>query len=75
MVRPEITSAIDANVRDLRSSRQRIGGDGKIPLVVCWVSSSAFICEIRGRPCLSRANAAPVRVRWRSVAVGRQRVG
>ena len=58
-VRPEITSAIDANVRELRSSRQRIGGDGKMPLVVCWVSSSAFICEIRGRPCLSSANAAP----------------
>ena len=31
--------------------------DGEVPLVVCWDSSSAFICEIRGKPVLSGVNA------------------
>ena len=31
--------------------------DGEVSLVVRWASSSAFICEIRGKPGLNSANA------------------
>jgi hypothetical protein len=33
--------------------------NGEVKLVVRWASSSAFICEIRGKPGLNSANAEP----------------
>ena len=55
----ECSSAICVDVREVRSNRPRIGGDGKIPLVGRRASSSAFICEIRGRPGVDDVLATP----------------
>jgi hypothetical protein len=66
-VRPECTSAICRNVREVRSSRPRVtrfGADGEVSLVARRVSSSAFFREIRGRPGLSIVNATPSPVPW-----------
>ena len=52
-VQPECSSTSCVDVREVRSNRPRmtrIGADGEVPIVVCWDSSSAFICEFRGRP-------------------------
>ena len=41
--------------------------DGEVPLVMCWDSSSAFICEIRGKPGLSGVHVSLSSGWWRSV--------
>ena len=61
-VRPECSTAIYVNLRAVRSSglqMTRMGAEGEAPLMARWVSSSAFIREIRGKPGLSSDNAAP----------------
>jgi hypothetical protein len=60
--------------REARGLTQMYCVDGEVSLVVRWASSSAFICEICGKPELSSANAEPSScpAAWRGVAAVRK---
>jgi hypothetical protein len=60
-VRLECSTAIYVNLCAVRSSglqMTRMGAEGEAPLMTRWVSSSAFIREIRGIPGLSGVHAS-----------------
>lgn len=45
--------------REARGPAEIHCADGEFKLMARWVSSSAFICEVRGKPGLSSENAKP----------------